>query len=118
MKNKIRLLFVCTSNILRSPTAENIYKNDIRFEVLSCGTDKDARVIICKPLIQWADFIICMEKEHEDMVNATAGKYWDYQTPRLKNYILSIKDDYDYMQPELIELIKEKMSHIDFGIES
>lgn len=114
MSHRIKLLFVCTSNMLCHPTAENMYKNDMRFEVLSCGTDKDARVRINCLLCEWADKIICFEKEHEKVIKT----YHDYNNDIVPIINLNIEDNYDYMQPELIELIKERMSHIDFNIES
>lgn len=38
----IRVLFVCSQNSLRSPTAEAVFRDDPRLEVRSAGTDADA----------------------------------------------------------------------------
>jgi protein-tyrosine-phosphatase len=38
-----RILFVCTANVDRSRTAEDLYRADPRYEVLSAGTAAFAR---------------------------------------------------------------------------
>lgn len=43
---KLKLLFVCTINRMRSATAYNIFKEDKRFEVRSAGTDKTANTVL------------------------------------------------------------------------
>ena len=45
-EEKLKLLFVCTVNRMRSATAHRIYENDNRFEVKSAGTDKTANTVI------------------------------------------------------------------------
>ena len=61
----MKLLFVCTANIDRSPTGEDIYKNQPGFEVKSAGTETGyAAIPISKVLIEWADVIFCMEPHH------------------------------------------------------
>jgi protein-tyrosine-phosphatase len=37
----LKLLFVCTANIDRSPTGEDIYKGQPGFETKSAGTELD-----------------------------------------------------------------------------
>lgn len=61
---KIKLLFVCTVNRMRSATAHKIYETDNRFEVKSAGTDKTANTVLTRELLEWADTIIVMEKTH------------------------------------------------------
>jgi predicted protein tyrosine phosphatase len=105
IKPRKRILFVCTSNQLRSVTAENLYKDDTRFEVLSCGTDKYARVVLDYHLVLWAEVIVCMEKEHED----TLYKRYGREAENSFVYTLNIKDNYDRDQPELRDLIEHKV---------
>ncbi|NET14276.1 MAG: phosphotyrosine protein phosphatase, partial [Okeania sp. SIO1H6] len=55
--------------------------------------------------IQWADIIFVMEKSHQRKLS---NKF----QPRLKNkrvICLDIRDEYEYMQPELVELLKKKV---------
>ncbi len=101
-----RILFVCTSNQLRSVTAENIYKDDRRFEVLSCGTDEYARVRIHPNLIEWSDIIVCMEQEHKHSVVRRLFRKF----PAI--FVLGIEDNYDRDQPELVELIRGRFESV------
>jgi protein-tyrosine phosphatase len=60
-----RILFVCTGNIDRSRTAEDLYHDDPRYEVRSAGTAPFATTPITRELLAWADrvFVMC---ERED----------------------------------------------------
>ena len=61
-----RILFLCSQNKLRSPTAEKIFSEYPDLEVASAGFDIDAKIKVTKELIEWADFIFVMEKNHEN----------------------------------------------------
>jgi len=99
-ETKIRLLFVCTINRMRSATAHKIYENDERFHVKSAGTDKTADTVLTNELLNWADSIIVMEKHHRNYIR---GHFPDiYKTKKI--VCLYIPDEYDYMQTELIEI--------------
>ena len=100
----IKLLFVCSANMDRSPTAEHIYANDLRLEVKSAGTLWFARKPVSVEDIEWADVILCMEDHHKQFIekkfpDAIANKTIDY---------LDVEDIYPYMHPKLVEIIKEK----------
>ena len=60
-----KILFVCTANIDRSRTAEDLYRNDPRYEVRSAGTAPFAQQPVDRDLVLWADriFVMC---ERED----------------------------------------------------
>jgi len=59
-----RILFVCTANVDRSRTAEDLYEGDERYEVRSAGTAPFATVPMTRDLFLWAQrvFVMC-EKE-------------------------------------------------------
>lgn len=102
--NKPKLLFVCSQNRWRSLTAEMIFKNHSDFAVRSAGTSRGAKHVISHKDIKWADHIICMEDRHQEIIKQRFVKeklppitVWDIES-RLK-----------YMDPELIEVLKEKM---------
>jgi len=100
----VRIFFVCTANIDRSPTGEDIFKDQAGFEVKSAGTEDWATVPISKELINWADIIFCMEQRHRKKVlemNPRAG---------VKTIVLEIPDIYLRGDSELIKLIKAKVS--------
>ncbi|MHA2006125.1 MAG: hypothetical protein ACXABO_01610 [Promethearchaeota archaeon] len=53
---------MCTANRFRSKTAEDIFNEDLRFEVKSAGTDILAKTPINKTLLEWVDYIFVMEE--------------------------------------------------------
>ncbi len=54
------LLFICTSNLTRSPTCEDIFKNSLEYKTKSAGTAEHAVVKVSQDLIDWADIIFVM----------------------------------------------------------
>ena len=107
MKKK-KLLFVCTVNRMRSATAHKIYENDERFDVKSAGTDKTATTILNDEILNWADSIIVMEKHHRNYIR----KYFPEIYKNKKIVCLYIPDDYDYMQSELVGILKHKVEDV------
>jgi predicted protein tyrosine phosphatase len=102
----MKMLFVCSQNLLRSPTAEMVFAQYEGLEVLSAGTGTDAATPVSADLIEWADVIFAMEKHHRDKLRERFGKL--LETKRL--VVLRIPDDYDYMDAELIEILKKKVT--------
>ena len=105
---KVKLLFVCTVNRMRSATAHKIYANDNRFEVKSAGTDKAANTVLTDEILDWADSIVVMEKYHRNHIR----KYFPNIYKDKKIVCLYIPDDYDYMQTELIAILKDKVEDV------
>ncbi len=64
----MNLLFVCSRNQWRSPTAEEIYKKRNGFNVRSSGTEPSARIKLNLKTILWADVIFVMEKKHKQIL--------------------------------------------------
>jgi len=65
------ILFVCTANVDRSRTAEDLYRDDPRFEVRSAGTAPFAKNPLTRELLQWADrvFVMCeKEDRHQTLI--------------------------------------------------
>jgi predicted protein tyrosine phosphatase len=93
---------------MRSATAQNIFENDIRFEVKSAGTDQSAATILTTQLMDWSDAIVVMEKQHRNFIRS---KYPDYYIKK-KIVCLYIPDEYDFMQPELIAILKNKVEDV------
>lgn len=98
----MNILFICSRNKWRSPTAEAIFRND-RFNcVRSAGTEPSAIRRINEKDIHWANLIFVMEYKHRDRImekfaNAIENK---------KIIVLDIPDEYQFMDPELIEILK------------
>lgn len=71
---KKRILFLCSQNKLRSPTAEAVFADHQKVEVDSAGLNKDAEVPLSEEQVEWADLILVMEKEHRNRLNRKSGK--------------------------------------------
>lgn len=98
-----RVLFVCSRNQLRSPTAEQVFSTWDGIEVASAGLDPASKEPVTPELLEWADLIFVMERAHR---NKLAKKFRGY----LKNQrliVLGIPDEYDCMDPRLIELFEK-----------
>lgn len=101
-----KLLFICSENRLRSPTAEAVFSAYEGVEAIGAGTNSDAETTVSGDLIEWADIILVMEKSHR---NKVSKKYKELlKSKRL--IVLEIPDNYECMQPELIQLLKAKVS--------
>jgi predicted protein tyrosine phosphatase len=97
-----KLLFICSQNRLRSPTAEEVFSQWPEVETMSAGLNHDAITPVSTDLIQWADILVVMEKSHRTKLtrkfhSSLAGK---------RVVVLGIPDEYEYMQPELVELLR------------
>lgn len=101
----MKLLFVCSQNRLRSPTAEAVFSAYPGVEAISAGTNNDATTPISADLIEWADVVLCMEKIHRNKL--TSKFKTEFKTKRL--VVLDIPDNYEYMDPELVRILKTKL---------
>lgn len=104
-RQKRRVLFVCTQNRLRSPTAETIFSSNPQLEVRSAGLNRDAPVTVTRDLLEWADIIYVMEKRQRNIIHKQFRDL--YQRKRI--ICLYIPDDYEYMEPELIDLLEQRL---------
>lgn len=102
---KVNILFVCSRNQWRSPTAETIYKNHSDLNVKSAGTEPGARNRLTAKIINWADLIFVMEKRHKQRMIES----FPSETQHKQIIILHIPDEYKYMDEELIEDIQTKV---------
>ena len=93
-----KVLFVCTANLQRSPTAEEFFKDwQGAWETKSAGTDPlPGRTPITQDLVDWADLIIGMEPEHAEFIKS------HFNCPASKLKVLYVEDRYFRNDPELI----------------
>jgi len=99
------ILFICSQNRLRSPTAEQVFADYPGLEVSSAGTDHDAENPLTAELVSWADIIVVMEKQHR----AKLQRRFRSALRGQRVICLDIPDDYAFMQPELVDLLKVRM---------
>jgi predicted protein tyrosine phosphatase len=106
MKSKV--LFVCTANLQRSPTAEELFKDwQGKWETRSAGTDPvPGRTPITQELVNWADLVICMESEHVEFIK------FHFKFPASKLKVLNVEDRYYRNDPELIAELQRRVPPI------
>ena len=99
------VLFICSQNRLRSPTAEQVFSTWPDLEVDSAGTNNDAENPLTGELVAWADVIFVMEKAHR---NKLAKRF----KRQLKAWLvcLDIPDDYAFMDPALVSLLRARVA--------
>ena len=98
-----RILFVCSGNIHRSPTAAKLFNNRKDFEVRSAGTSLGVLNPVDAELIRWADRIFVMEEEHREII------IQQYPDAACKITVLDIEDNYCRDDPQLKAILKEKL---------
>ena len=99
------MLFVCSRNQWRSPTAEQVFRRHPALAVRSAGTSPNARHPVSAQDIEWADVILVMEEKHQSRLRASfrqglTGK---------RMVVLDIPDDYRFMDPDLVALLLEQV---------
>lgn len=96
------ILFICSKNQWRSPTAELIAKTEYGLNAKSAGISSKAKRKISSALLSWADIIFVMEEKHLEYLQEHFGELIEQKDVR----VLDIPDVYQYMAPELITLLK------------
>ena len=100
-----RVLFVCSQNRLRSPTAEQRFSAYPGIETASAGLNNDALCPLTAELVEWADIIFVMEPAHRTKLSRQFGRY----LRKARVVCLDIPDQYRFMDPALIRLLKAKV---------
>src|SRR3546814_9214306 len=99
------VLFICSRNRLRSPTAEQVFAEASGIETSSAGLSHDAANPVTPELLAWADIIFVMERVHRSKLSA---KFKTHLGSR-RVICLEIPDNFAFMQPELIALLQTKV---------
>lgn len=100
----MKLLFVCSRNRWRSPTAEHLFAVEDGIEARSAGTSPKARHTVSERDIRWADLVFVMENRHRAILFRRFGRL-----PHV--IVLGIPDEYQRMDPELIALLRDLVTH-------
>ena len=101
----MNLLFICSRNQWRSPTAEEVYKNHPLVNARSAGTEPSARIKLTAKSIHWADVIFVMEKKHKQRVI----QKFSSELEEKQIIVLDIEDNYQFMDEELVQEIRNKV---------
>ena len=100
------VLFVCSQNRLRSPTAEQVFSSRPDLEVASAGTNNDADNPLTSELVDWADVIVVMEKAHRSKVQ----KRFSTSLNGKRLICLDIPDEFEFMDPTLVKLLQARLA--------
>ena len=104
---RVNVLFICSRNRLRSPTAEELFASRDGITTASAGTSEDAESVVSADLIEWADIIFAMETIHKRKLNQRFASL--LKTRRA--VVLGIPDKYGYMDEALVALLNQKVPH-------
>lgn len=100
----MRVLFLCSKNQLRSPTAELIFCEQANIETDSAGLNRDAEIRLSDEQVEWADLIFVMEQIHRKKLS----QHYGHVLHGKRVIVLGIPDDFDYMDEKLVEILKKK----------
>lgn len=100
-----RILFVCSQNKLRSPTAEQVFAARDDLDVASAGLNHDAEQPLGAEQIEWAELIFVMEKAQRSKLQ----RKFRAQLRGKRVVCLDIPDEYEYMAPELVALLRARV---------
>jgi predicted protein tyrosine phosphatase len=100
-----KILFICSRNRWRSLTAEKIFDGVNGIVARSAGTEPAARIRVTRGHVLWADLIFGMEKKH---IRRLQEKFPEEIAGR-DLICLHIPDEYEFMQPELIDLLESSV---------
>ena len=102
---KIHVLFVCSRNQWRSPTAEQLWRKHPQVIARSGGTSPSARHTVSADDIRWAHVVLVMEEKHKQRLAAAFSALLQHKPV----HVLDIPDDYRYMDPELLALLAQSV---------
>ncbi|QYJ86908.1 hypothetical protein K0I73_03985 [Shewanella mesophila] len=111
----MNILFLCTSNLNRSKTAEDYFaeKDPLRVYRSAGLSEKECKrngtTLCSEELLTWADVVFVMEKEHVRRIeNYTGQRFLD------KVINLDIPDVYQHGEPALIEQLEKRRDAMQF----
>ena len=105
-----RILFVCTANVDRSRTAEDLYVADPRYEVRSAGTAPFATVPLSRDLLLWADRVFVMSEREDSHATLIKLRFPGVDRPLVD---LDVEDRWRRGDPELVARLRRRLaSHL------
>jgi predicted protein tyrosine phosphatase len=104
----LKVLFVCTMNQWRSPTAEKIYARHPFLDCRSGGTSPRAKHRVGRNDLRWADLLVLMEDKHLDRLTA----HFRDEIRFKEVHVLDLEDRYKFMDPELIAELQANLDDL------
>jgi predicted protein tyrosine phosphatase len=96
------VLFICSRNQWRSPTAEQVWRKHPELNVRSAGTSPRAKKTVNVGDVRWADVIFVMEQKHKNRLVAEFRRLLQFKPL----HVLDVPDDYRFMDEELVEILR------------
>ncbi|GAA6181470.1 low molecular weight protein tyrosine phosphatase family protein [Shimia sp. NS0008-38b] len=93
---------------MRSPTAAQMAAEWFDVDVDFAGLSRDADEHLTREHLEWADLVVVMERRQSKQMTSLMGAL--PKSTRLA--CLSIPDQFQFMQPELIALLRQKLPAI------
>lgn len=105
---KTKILFICTGNRDRGPTAKALCVQYPNLEARAAGTSKYAITPLTEVMVRETDVLAVMEQGHaehirEHYAEAAEGK---------PLHCLDIPDEFQSMEPALVRLLQERLKPI------
>ncbi len=102
-----RILFVCTANLDRSPTAEDLYQGDARYDVRSAGLAEYATRALDHDLVNWADRVFVMNEREDRHRSLFIVRFPNFDRPLVD---LDVEDRWRRGDPELVRLLRRRLA--------
>jgi predicted protein tyrosine phosphatase len=101
-----RILFVCTANVDRSRTAEDMYRRDDRYVVRSAGVAPFENVPLTRDLLLWADRVFVMNEREDRHRTLIRVRFPDVDRPIVD---LDVRDLWRRGDPDLVTLLVRRL---------
>jgi predicted protein tyrosine phosphatase len=105
---ELRVVFVCSAGLLRSPTAARI-AGEYGINARSAGSHLQYALIpVSMNLIEWADKVVFMNSSNEaEVAQRLYGD--DLRQLQEKTVVWNIEDSYKYMEEPLVQEISKEL---------
>ena len=104
----LRVLFVCSRNRLRSPTAEAVVAGWPGVSAVSAETAPDADARVSADLVEWADVVVAFEAAHRRRLARAFGEL----LAGTRVVVLDVADEYGFMDPALVRLLRQRLPSV------
>ena len=107
--NDLRVVFVCSAGLLRSPSAARI-AGEYRINARSAGSHLHYALIpLSANLIKWAHWVVFMNPENEFEITMKIPDADLLELTRDKSIVWNIEDTYNYMEESLEWILRKKI---------
>ena len=103
--NRINVLFVCSRNQWRSPTAERVFRDDPRMSVRARGLSPRSPRQLREDDLVWAGIVFVMENKHRSRIT----RQYRNALGKTDLHVLDIPDDYGFMDSDLVDMLTDRV---------